>query len=120
MSRQVLNVLVEGLTITAVIVAFLATSARMARPAPVDAVEQGAANRTTAQDLRGLTAPDVRQFFSVGGAESLTPRSDIREFFPTGASRTFFYPGALSPAAEDLFQPDRAATALKLIEVPTR
>jgi hypothetical protein len=119
MSRQMLNVLVEGLTITAVVVAFLATSSRMARPAPMPSAAQRPTNMTTAQDLRGLTAPDVRQFFSIGGAESLTPRSDIREFFQPATSRTF-YPGTLSPAAEDLFQPDRAATALKLIEVPTR
>jgi hypothetical protein len=119
MSRQMLNVLVEGLTMTAVVVAFLATNARIARPAPVTTLEVRPTNGATAQDLRGLTTPNIQQFFSVGGAESLTPRSDVRAFFPAGTSRTF-YPGVLSPSPEEVFQPDRAATALKLIEVPTR
>jgi hypothetical protein len=125
MSRQVLNVLVEGLTITAVVVAFLATSARIARPATVATVKSAGLARsdlTSAKDLRGLSASSLQQFFSVGGAESLVPesgRSDMREFFPTGASRRF-YPGTLSPLPEDLFLPDQVPNALKLIEVPTR
>jgi hypothetical protein len=124
MSRQVLNVLVEGLTITAVLVAFLASTARIARPAPVTVKSAGLAQSdlTSAQDLRGLSAPSLQQFFSVGGAESLVPeagRSDIGEFFQPGASRRF-YPGTLSPLPEDLFLPDQVPNALKLIEVPTR
>lgn len=124
MSRQVLNVLVEGLTITAVLVAFLASTARMARPGTVTVKSAGLApsDLAAAKDLRGLSSPSLQQFFSVGGAESLVPesgRSDIGTFFQPGVSRTF-YPGTLSPLPEDLFQPDRVPNALKLIEVPTR
>jgi hypothetical protein len=125
MSRQVLNVLVEGLTITAVLVAFLASSARVVRPAAVTVQSAGLASTdlTSAKDLRGLSSPSLQQFFSVGGAESLVPesgRSEMRRFFQPGASRTF-YPGTLlSPLPEDLFLPDRVPNALKLIEVPTR
>jgi hypothetical protein len=122
MSRQVLNVLVEGLTITAVVVAFLASSVRMARPTPVQLSGLRPSSSATAKDLRGLSTPSIQQFFSVGGAESLVPesdRSDIGVVFPTSTSRTF-YPGTLSPLPEDLFQPDRGPNALKLIEVPTR
>jgi hypothetical protein len=122
MSRQVLNVLVEGLTITAVLVAFLASSARIVHPAPVQLDQLKQSSSATAKDLRGLSAPSLQRFFSVGGAESLGPesgRSDIGVFFPATTSRTF-YPGTLSPSPEDLFLPNQVPNALKLIEVPTR
>jgi hypothetical protein len=121
MPRRMLNVLVEGLTITAVVVAFLATSAKIVRPAPLPP-------STSAQDLRGLAAQrlgagSLQPFFAVGGAESLdvTPRSqpDVRQFFQPATPRTF-YPGTISPLPEDLFKPDQLPNALKLIEVPMR
>jgi hypothetical protein len=119
MSRQMLNVLVEGLTITAVVVAFLATSAKMVRPATMSP-------SISSQDLRGLAAQrlsarSLQQFFGVGGAESLTPDGtpDINQFFQPATPRTF-YPGTISPLPEDVFKPDQPPNALKLIEVPIR
>jgi hypothetical protein len=121
MPRRMLNVLVEGLTITAVLVAFLATSAKIARPATMSP-------SSAAKDLRGLAAQrlsvrSLQQFFSVGGAESLQGRPsvqpDVNQFFQPASPRTF-YPGTVSPLPEDLFKPDQPPNALKLIEVPIR
>jgi hypothetical protein len=121
MPRQMLNVLVEGLTITAVVVAFLATSAKLARPATMSP-------SVSSQDLRGLAAQRIsagslQQFFAVGGAEFLQGRPsaqpDVNQFFQPATPRTF-YPGTISPLPEDLFKPDQPPNALKLIEVPIR
>jgi hypothetical protein len=120
MSRKLFIVLAEGITITSIVVSFLASTAAIVHPAPMT---------NSARQLQGLqpqrlTPQTLQEFLSVGGeAQSLSPRATnrlqnqqgIEQFFPAAPSRTF-YPGTISPLPQDVFQQDQFPHAIKLFE----
>ncbi|MBE9030018.1 hypothetical protein IQ266_09790 [filamentous cyanobacterium LEGE 11480] len=118
MARSQSTVIIEGLTITTIIAAFVGSYPTIVHPAPAPIQSYS----TKAQDLAGLTP----QINAIGGeAEQLIvqPRTTITQaqttsiFFRPAAPRTF-YPGTLSPLPEDIFRTDQLPNALKLIETP--
>lgn len=120
MARRFLSVLTEGITLTAVVAAFVASGAIVAHsmPAPIQQ------SSTRAADLKGTQPIQLNRqtlrVISVGEplATPPAPSPGVQRFFQPASPRVF-YPGTLSPKPQDIFRGVNAPPkAIKLVEIP--